>query len=67
MLNAVQVTRDDGDWGREQDNGDYTESFPGTKASKTVVLSNAKRDPEKWRVCLRKGNLCTDTEQFHAV
>ena len=42
MLNAVQVTRDDGDWGREQDNGDYTESFPGTKAIKTVVLSNAK-------------------------
>ena len=42
MLNAVQVTRDDGDWGQEQDNGDYSESFPGTKASKTVVLSNAK-------------------------
>ena len=62
MLNAVQVTWDDGDWGREQDSGDYIESLPGPKAGKTVVLSNARGDPEKWRVCLRKGSLCTDTE-----
>ena len=50
MINAVQVTRDDRDWGQKQNKKVRAARKPPvirTNDSKTTVASNAKRGPER--------------------